>query len=279
MTAANTAQAQKYFNSLEHALRGLDTFLREDESPAYKHDVIAAIVNGYIKRLQDSLDSWESKVTFEPKFRVSQTESGFPAFENVLEVQNDLKGAQERLEAFEDLDTLKQAMVDHILSQKSFPAAIQKKIAERHYLELLLSGNHFAPLVLPKTIRVSVNPKTNRPYYVTHWGYYDGSTNLPIIYMATIEDSSPDIVKLLVSPTGFLTPSLHCSLMTFAKRTQPTASPFQPLRRTWTRILITCIQNSFAGLFWGRFIIAISHATEKRLIRYRPVSARTKMRG
>ena len=64
MASTHTAQAQKYFSSLGHALDGLDTFLRENESPAYKHDVIAAIVNGYIKLLQDSLDSWGEQDNF-----------------------------------------------------------------------------------------------------------------------------------------------------------------------------------------------------------------------
>lgn len=212
MTTAETQQAQKYFSSLGHALNGLDTFLREDESPAYKHDVIAAIVSGYIKRLQDSLDSWESKITYEPKFRVSQTESGFPAYENVLELKNDLQGAKERLSNIKEIDTLKQGMVDHILTRKTFPENLQKQIAERHYLELIQAGNHFGPLVLPKTIRVSINPKTRRPYYVVHWGYYDGSNNLPMIYMATIEDSSPDIIKLLVGPTGKLNKEINIKL-------------------------------------------------------------------
>ncbi|MEM7068550.1 MAG: hypothetical protein AAF478_06660 [Pseudomonadota bacterium] len=212
MTTAETALAEKYFASLGHALTGLDTFLQEDDSRAYKQDVIAAIVNGYIRRLQDSLDSWESKITFEPKFRVSQTESGFPAYENVLDVQNDLNAAEERLKKFKDIETLKQEMVDHILTQKTFPDQLQRKVAERHYLELLLSGNHFSPLVLPKTIRVSVNPKTNRPYYVVHWGYYDGSANLPMIYMLTVEDSSPDLVDLLVGPTGKINREVNIKL-------------------------------------------------------------------
>ncbi|MEM9278304.1 MAG: hypothetical protein AAGA76_07000 [Pseudomonadota bacterium] len=212
MVSTHASQAQKYFSSLGHALDGLDTFLRENESPAYKHDVIAAIVNGYIKRLQDSLDSWENKVTFEPKFKVSQTESGFPAFQNVLDLQNDLDGADKRISGLREIDVLKQAMVDHILTRKAFPDDLQRQIAERNYLELLQAGNHFAPLVLPKTIRVSVNPKTRRPYYVVHWGYYDGSANLPMIYMATIEDSSPDIVKLLIGPTGKLNKEINIKL-------------------------------------------------------------------
>jgi len=99
-----------------------------------------------------------------------------------------------------------------VLPKDQYPNTLQKQIAERHYLELAQAGNHFSPLVLPKTIRVSVNPKTNRPYYVVHWGYYDGTSNLPMIYMATIEDSSPDIINLLVSPTGKLNKEINIKL-------------------------------------------------------------------
>jgi len=193
------SQVDKYFDSLSNALDGLDTYLRKDESPAYSHDVIAAIASGYLKRLQTSLKCWENKISFEPKFRVSQTESGFPAFQNVLELQNDKKSAEKRLLKIDLEETIRQQMVDHILTQKTFPGDLQREIAERRYLESIQNGKHFGPLVLPRTIRVSVNPKTGYPYYVVHWGFYDGSANLPMIYMATIEDSSPDIVKALVT--------------------------------------------------------------------------------
>jgi len=196
---ADKSQADKYFDALTNALDGLDTYLREDESPAYSHDVIAAIASGYLKRLQTSLRCWQNKVSFEPKFRVSQTESGFPAFQNVLELQNDRKNAESRLLKIDLEDTIRQQMVDHIMTKKTFPGELQRLIAERRYLESIQNGKHFGPLVLPRTIRVSVNPKTGYPYYVVHWGFYDGSANLPMIYMATIEDSSPDIVKALVT--------------------------------------------------------------------------------
>lgn len=212
MSTAANAEAEKYFSALGHALDGLDRFLREDETGADRHVVIAAIVNGYLKLLRDSLVSWESKIAFEPKFRVSQTESGFPAYENVLELQNDRKNADARISELPETSELRQRMVDFILTQKAFPQELQARMAERNYLEMVLAGNHFAPLVLPKTIRVSINPKTRRPYYVVHWGYYDGSANLPMIYMATIEDSSNDIVRLLVSPTGKLNREINIKL-------------------------------------------------------------------
>ncbi len=209
---ADKSQADKYFSALSNALDGLDTYLRKDESPAYSHDVIAAIASGYLKRLQTSLGCWQNKVSFEPKFRVSQTESGFPAFQNVLALQQDKKNAKDRLLKIDLEETIRQQMVDHILTQKSFPGELQRKIAERRYLESIQNGKHFGPLVLPRTIRVSVNPKTGYPYYVVHWGFYDGSANLPMIYMATIEDSSPDIVKALVNSDGKLKKNVKIEL-------------------------------------------------------------------
>src|SRR5690606_22129311 len=79
-----------------------------------------------------------------------------------------------------------------------------KTMAERLYLEEIAGGETFAPFVLPQTVRVTVNPKTRRPLYVVHWGAFDGSANMPMVYMVTLEDSSEDIVKTLVTNDGRL---------------------------------------------------------------------------
>jgi hypothetical protein len=73
-------------------------------------------------------------------------------------------------------------------------------------------GHVFSPLVLPQTVKVSVNPKTQRPYYLTHWGYFDGASNLPLIYSLTVEDSSPDIIELLVTKDGKLNTEMEIPL-------------------------------------------------------------------
>lgn len=202
----------RYFTSLGGALDGLDTYLREDESPAYAHDVIAAVVTNYLKRLRSSLASWENKAVFSGKFRVSQSESGFPAFQHVLDLHNDLGGAEKKLSELSGEDDIREDMVDFILTKKKFPKSLQNMMAERRYLEAVRQGQHFSPFVLPKTIRVSVNPKTMRPYYVVHWGYYDGTANLPMIYMATIEDSSEKVVEMLVGEDGKLNRKVRIDL-------------------------------------------------------------------
>ena len=201
-----------YFLALDQAVEGLGTFLQDEASTANKHGLIAAIVDEYLIRLKTSLDGWESRIAFESKFRVSRSESGFPVFQNVLDLKNDRDGAEEKLAKFREEDEIREMMVDFILTKKQFPAALQKEMAKRQYYSAIQSEKHFGPLVLPKTVRVSVNPKTGRPYYVVHWGFYDGAANLPIIYMLTVEDSSPDIVKLLVGPNNKLNREVNIDL-------------------------------------------------------------------
>lgn len=204
LTAKKTGTVDRYFTAMNSALGGLETYLKEENSPLYKHGLVGSVVSEYVKRLYGSLESWEHRMAFASKFRVSQSESGFPLFQNVLALENDLETAALRLESIEDEETLRAEMVDYILSHKKFPKQLQNQIAERRYLETLIDGKHFSPLVLPRTIKVSVNKKTGRPYYVVHWGYFDGAANLPMVYMAVIEDSSDDMVKALVGKGGKL---------------------------------------------------------------------------
>ncbi|MCP4185317.1 MAG: hypothetical protein GY761_18740 [Hyphomicrobiales bacterium] len=197
---------------MEQALNGLDTFLREDDSPLYQHDLIGAVVSSYLGRLRGSFASWEDRIAYADRFQISKAESGFPGFRNVLELENDRKTAKSRLKTMPSEEDLREEMIDFILRKKKFPTQLQKSMAERSYLSTVLKQKHFSPLVLPRTIRVSVNPKTKRPYYIVHWGYFDGSANLPLVYMAVIEDSSSDIVKTLVKRNGKLNKAVNIPL-------------------------------------------------------------------
>ena len=101
-------------------------------------------------------------------------------------------------------DELRAEMADFILRHKEFPKALQRSMAERLYLEDVRAGAVFSPFNLAQTVKVSVNPKNSRPFYLVHWAAFDGSANLPLIYMATVEDSSPAMVEQLVDDGGKL---------------------------------------------------------------------------
>jgi hypothetical protein len=203
MTSA-TDPAQRYFGAISAALAGLDVFLADERSPMYRHDLVAQTVAEYIVRLENTFASWRNRLGFLDTFRISRSESGYPMFQNVLELEKDRLQAAERLAAIAEPATLRAEMADFILRHRAFPKALQRSMAERLYLEEVSTGLLFAPFILPKTVRVAVNPKTGRPLYVTHWGAFDGMSNLPMVYMATIEDSSEGIVQTLVTKDGKL---------------------------------------------------------------------------
>lgn len=192
----------RYFDAISAALDGLDVFLRDENSPLYRHGLVALVVSEYLARLSNSFSCWRNRIGFSESFRIARAESGYPVFQNVLELENDRRTADKRLAAIPEPDVLRVEMADFILRHRSFPGALQKMMAERLYLEDVSTGLVFAPFVLARTIRVSVNPATKRPFYIVHWGAFDGSANLPLVYMAGIEDSSPGMVRRLVGPDG-----------------------------------------------------------------------------
>ncbi|MEM0898506.1 MAG: hypothetical protein AAGI92_00975 [Pseudomonadota bacterium] len=198
----DTSAIERYFASIEAALAGLNVFLTGSKSPLNGHLLVAQSVVPYVERLSASFDAWRHRLAYADKFRISRSDSGFPVFQNTLELDNDRRSAPKRLAALPDAEILRGEMADFILRHKAFPHDLRKAMAERLYLEAVSKGDVFSPYVLPETIKVSVNPKTKRPFYMTHWGVFDGTANLPLIYSAIIEDSSKDMVQSLVTSDG-----------------------------------------------------------------------------
>jgi hypothetical protein len=224
--------AARYFASMRAALDGLDTYLADQNSPLYKHDLMAVVISEYLQRLENSFACWQNRLAFSSTFKVSRAESGFPVFQNVLELENDKRGAKEKLAALPEPQQLREDMADFILRHKEFPAVLQANMAERVYLEEVQKGELFGPYTLPKTIKVSVNPKTMRPVYVVHWATFDGAANLPLAYSATIEDQSEDLIDMLVTRDGKLNDDVKIPLP-IAMNMDKDIDPLQPkqLRR------------------------------------------------
>lgn len=211
MTPENDAAA-RYFSAITAALSGLEVFMRDDRSPLYRHGIVAGIVAEYIARLHKSFSCWRNRLGFMDTFRISRAESGFPVFQNLLELENDRRQADARLANIPLAGELREEMADFILRHKEFPEALQKSMAERLYLEDVKSETTFGPFTLAQTAKVSVNPKTARPYYLVHWATFDGSANLPLVYMVTVEDSSEAMIRQLVDRNGKLSEAVDIPL-------------------------------------------------------------------
>lgn len=210
--SAETDAAERYFSAITAALSGLEIFMRDDRSPLYRHGIVAKIVAEYISRLDKSFTCWRNRLGFMETFKISRAESGYPVFQNLLELENDRRQADSRLATIPSARELRSEMADFILRHKEFPTTLQKSMAERLYLEDIKSGETFGPFTLAQTAKVSVNPKSGLPYYLVHWASFDGTTNLPLVYMVTVEDSTDNIVRQLVGKDGRLNEDVEIPL-------------------------------------------------------------------
>lgn len=202
----------QYFKSIAAALGGLETYLSNPDLALPGSGFAGQLLLPYVQRLKNSFACWENRIGFTEQFRISRAESGFPVFQNVLELENDRLSAGQRLAALPDAQAIRAEMADFILRTKSFPSALQSQMAERIYLEQIGKGDIFSPFVLPETVRVSVSEKSGRPYCVVTWAAFDGTNTLPMIYVAGIEDSSENIVELLVGKDGKINPDVDIPL-------------------------------------------------------------------
>ena len=212
MTSAEPA-VQQYFQTVRAAFGGLEIYLDDvtrNNPPA--RDLTASLIMKYVERLMTSLRCWENKTGFLDRFRISRAESGFPVYQNVLELENDRKSAPDRLAQIPDGAKLRAEMVDFILRNKAFPAVLQGRLAERLYLEEIIKGDVFSPVILPETSGVTVNTENGRPAVVVNWAAFDGNQTLPMIYVARVEDSSENMMRMLVTRDGKLNTDIDIPL-------------------------------------------------------------------
>ena len=133
VTASSASSSSKdkavtrYFNAIDSALAGLDVYLREENSPLYQHELTGRILAGYILRLRHSFEAWRNRVAFAERFRIQQAESGYPVFQNVLDLDTDARNAQSRLAELPDSQTLREEMVDYILLKRKFPSPLKRQ--------------------------------------------------------------------------------------------------------------------------------------------------------
>ena len=211
MTTAEPA-VQQYFQTVRSAFEGMEIYLDDTNRGTSPRDLTASLLMKYVERLKTSLRCWENKTGFLERFRISRAESGFPVYQNVLELENDRKTAPDRLAQIPDGTSIRAEMVDFILRNKAFPEALQGRMAERLYLEEVVKGEVFSPVMLPETSGVTINADNQRPAVVVNWAAFDGSQTLPMIYIAKIEDSSENMARMLVTRDGRLNTDIDIPL-------------------------------------------------------------------
>ena len=114
-------------------------------------------------------------------------ESGFPVFNELLFMANDVQQAERHLENMPSVKKLKAQMVEQIIAERQVPAKLQFALSQRLYYEDLLKGHLFWAQSDPELIWL--DSKDDRFQYLIYWAIYDSQNNLPTIYLMELEDS------------------------------------------------------------------------------------------
>jgi hypothetical protein len=190
--AASSGDTALYFATLARSFDRLDHVMRTESEWVKRSNLVYQAVESHLKRLRHSLECWQLWCRFGDSFKVDRAESGFPMFRHVLDAETDRTRREEYLLDMPKPQRIRREMIEQILKYKQFPAELQATMAKRLYYDALGEAEVFESFTPPELLRHSLNPRSERPYYIVHWGAYDGAANLPMVYMAVIEDSSPN---------------------------------------------------------------------------------------
>ncbi|HHK74514.1 MAG TPA: hypothetical protein ENJ57_05040, partial [Rhizobiales bacterium] len=183
---------QSYFSSVDLAFGALERIFETEGIWVKRHNLIYETVKEHVGPLRHAFACWRLSAWFADAFRIDTSDSGFPLFRHVLQLETDRKKIAAKLAALPKPDQIREEMVEHMLKAKTFPHKLQKTMGERLYYTALGKSPTFPGHSECRTVGHFIDKTSKRPYYVVHWSCYDGSANLPMVYMAVIEDSSPD---------------------------------------------------------------------------------------
>ncbi|WP_394179936.1 hypothetical protein [Yoonia maritima] len=130
---------------------------------------------------------FSGRFAYAGKLTFDRVESGFPVYQELLEMANDALQAERHLGSMPSTDDLKDQMVRVILSEQEIPTKLQYALSQRLYYEELLRGDQFWARNDPQA--VWVENKADRRVFQVHWAVYDSQINLPTIYIMDVEDT------------------------------------------------------------------------------------------
>ncbi len=186
-------EVEGYFTAFDHAFKGLSAVATTESEKEHGTVLLYDELLRQLTRLEHSFRCWNLKCHFSGSFKIDRSESGFPPFKSVMELQNDTVRGEENRFDLPDQDQIREEMIELLLKFKQFPSDLQRTMAERVYFDTLAAKDVFGAYTSPRTLVHAMNDRTGRPYYVVTWSVYDGVVNMPMLYTLVVEDSSDEI--------------------------------------------------------------------------------------
>ena len=195
-TLEEAHETRRYFAKFERIISHLKGVA---ESVVNENTALASeipILQGYLDALAGTFTALSYKYLLAGRvsdklpnlLSIDRQDSGFPIYQELLEMANDAMQARNHLGSLPSMRDLKLAMVNHILREHSVPTNLQFAASERQYYEELASRHLFWARNDPR-ISWTGNVSEKRRKYRLHWAVYDSQQNIPLIYIMDLEDS------------------------------------------------------------------------------------------
>ncbi len=190
----DTRVTRRYFGKFEKITEYLTRVAAtmEAERRLARADIEA--LAGYLVGLNYTFKALAHKYHFSGRFAhagqltFDRVESGFPVYQELLEMANDAQQADKHLSTMPSVDDLKDQMVRTIVGDQEIPTKLQYALSQRLYYEELAKGQLFWARNDPKIVWMG-NKAEMRRHFQVHWAVYDSQVNLPTIYLMDLEDT------------------------------------------------------------------------------------------
>ncbi|MDB9801562.1 hypothetical protein OAC01_01180 [bacterium] len=116
-----------------------------------------------------------------------RVESGFPVYQELLEMANDALQADRHLTSMPSVDALKDQMVRTIVGEQQIPTKLQYALSQRLYYQELQKGGMFWARNDPTAAWIKNDD--DRRHFQIHWAVYDSQVNLPVVYIMDVADT------------------------------------------------------------------------------------------
>lgn len=188
------AKTKRYFAKFAKIIGILSSISEKERSSGgdFEYDIII----DELKKLSNTFEALSMKYLFTgivqnklpSNLAIDTTDSGFPMFGEIVQLENDIAKAEEEIGKFPSEKVLKQDMIDHILKYKTIPRDLQFAMSQLKYYQMLVENRIFCLRNKPNIVPIGINGKFHR--YLVHWSVYDTAKNFPNIYIMILEDSN-----------------------------------------------------------------------------------------
>jgi len=190
---ADTRVTRRYFGKFARITRHLTQVAATMQAEGRLSKADIGALTGYLAGLNHTFSALAHKYHFAGRaahagqLTMDRVDSGFPVYQELLEMANDALQARQHLVGMPSVDDLKRQMVGQIVGDLTIPTKLQYALSQRLYYEELVKGGQFWPRNDPQAVFLSTSG--DRRHFLVHWAVYDSQENLPTLYLMDVEDA------------------------------------------------------------------------------------------